>query len=445
VSAEEGQGSTQEKAGSGWALYRQPLALRMLAFGFSSGLPYLLVFGTLSFRLREAGVERSTIGFLSWILLAYGFKWTWAPLVDRLPLPVLGRWLGKRRSWILLAQVAIGAGLVAMAVLDPRTQLFALAAAAVFTAFASATQDIALDAWRIESAPAGGQAALAAVYQLGYRVGMIWAGAGALGLAAHASQGTSGYEAGAWLAAYATMALSVLPAMLATLSAREPVPTGVGGATPQGAHSIARWAANIAELFLDLVRRYRWHALGLLALISVYRMPSIVMGVMANAFYQEIGFTKDQVAWVSKVYGVAMALAGGMVAGAWAPRIGLRRLLFIAAAASSASILPYALIAQTGPDVRLLVLTISVDNFVEGVAGTCFIAFLSSLTRAGFSATQYALLSSLAVLLPKIVAGFSGVAVDHVGYANFFLACAGAGVLTLFLLALVLRRLPEAN
>jgi PAT family beta-lactamase induction signal transducer AmpG len=431
----------------GWSFYRQPLALRMLAFGFSSGLPYLLVFGTLSFRLREAGIDRSTIGFLSWVLLAYAFKWAWAPVVDRVALPLLTRRLGRRRAWLLLAQVGIAAGLASMAVLDPRTQLFALAAAAVFTAFAAATQDIALDAWRIESAPPESQAALAAVYQVGYRIGWIWAGAGALWIAQAASSESApsqgAYEAGAWLAAYGAMALSALAALLVTLTAPEGAMAPAAAVAPGGANPFARWTVAIVEPFLDLVRRYRWHALGLLALISVYRMPSIVMGVMANAFYKDVGFTKGEVAAVSKVYGVAMALAGAAVAGVWVPRVGLRRMLFLAAAASSATILPYVLIANTGHDLRLLVLTISADNFAEGVAGTCFIAFLSGLTRAGFSATQYALLSSIALLLPKLVAGFSGVAVDRVGYPAFFTACSLGGLASLVLLALVLRSLPD--
>jgi PAT family beta-lactamase induction signal transducer AmpG len=455
VNGKDGASSGVTKA-RGWRIYRQPAMLRMLALGFSAGLPYLLVFGTLSFRLREAGIERSTIGFLSWILLAYAFKWAWAPVVDRLHLPFLTRRLGKRRAWLLLAQCCVAAGLLAMAVFDARTNLFLLASAALFTAFASATQDIALDAFRIESAPPGEQAALAAAYQVGYRLGMIWAGAGAFWLAASVARDPQAYDSAAWTLSYLVMAVSMLPGALAALWTREAPGQAQGAAGIAPEHSVrgtpgsgeasggaGGWVLSYVDPFVELVRRYRWHALGLVALISFYRMPSIVMGIMANVFYRDIGFTKDEVALVAKFAGVWMSLLGGGLAGVWVPRFGLRPMLFVAAAASSASILFYALIATTGPDLRLLALAISADNFSEGVAGTAFIAFLSGLTRAGFSATQYALLTSIAVFLPKIVAGFSGMAVDRLGYAAFFCTCSAIGLVTLVLLALVLRTLPD--
>ena len=206
-------------------VYLEPASWRMLCLGFSAGLPLLLVLGTLSFRLREAGIDRSTIGFLSWVGLAYGFKWVWSPLVDRMPLPLLTRWLGRRRSWLLLAQATVVAGLVGMALLDPQVALEPVVWCALVVAFGSATQDIALDAFRIESADAQHQAALAATYQTGYRLAMIWAGAGVLWIAAWAQgEQATGYAQSAWQAAYLVMALSMLPGMLTVIFSREPAP-----------------------------------------------------------------------------------------------------------------------------------------------------------------------------------------------------------------------------
>ncbi len=419
---------------SAWRVYRDPRVARMLALGFAAGLPLLLIYGTLSFRLREAGIDRATIGFLSWIALVYAFKWTWAPLVDRLDIPVLGARLGHRRAWLLAAQCAAAGGLLCMARLDAKTQLPLLTASALFTAFASATQDIALDAYRIESAPPELQGALAAAYQTGYRIGMIWAGAGTLWLAARAAPTPGGYHPAAWTSAYGVMAASMITGMLAVL------------ATPYHAKPVSRRhgtpAPGILAPFMDLAHRYRHHAFALLGLVATYRLANIVMGVMANPFYHDIGFTKDQVAAVSKVYGLAMAILGGFVGGAMTARHGITRMMWIAAIFSSASILLYAWLAARGANLTLLVVAVSTDNFAEGIAGTVFIAFLSALTRSEYSATQYAALSSLTLLLPKFIAGFSGVAVNAVGYPAFFAACAASGGAALGFLWIVARVSP---
>src|SRR5450830_1426628 len=207
-----------------WLVYTEAATLRMLLLGFSAGLPLLLVFGTLSFWLREAGIDRTTIGYLSWVGLAYGFKWLWAPLVDRLPIPLLTRWLGRRRSWLLLSQLAIMAGLVAMSFNDPQVALQPVVWGALAVTFGSATQDVALDAFRIESANIDRQAALAAAYQTGYRLAMIWAGAGVLWVAARAEVvGVVGYQHGAWQTAYLVMAASMLPGVLTVLLSPEPL------------------------------------------------------------------------------------------------------------------------------------------------------------------------------------------------------------------------------
>ncbi|HOB66118.1 MAG TPA: AmpG family muropeptide MFS transporter, partial [Ottowia sp.] len=259
-------------------IYLQPASLRMLALGFSAGLPLLLVLGTLSFRLREAGVDRGTIGHLSWVGLAYGFKWVWAPLVDRLPLPGLTRWLGRRRSWLLLAQLGVAAGLVGMALADPRVSLTAVVWCALAVAFASATQDIALDAYRIESAPTQQQPALAATYQTGYRLAMIWAGAGVLWLAARAQGQAAGYDHAAWQLAYVVMAASMAVGVLTVLLSPEPAPRPLARARSAG-----EWVRSaLVEPFADFFRRYQWQAALILALIAIYRISDVVMGIMAN-------------------------------------------------------------------------------------------------------------------------------------------------------------------
>jgi PAT family beta-lactamase induction signal transducer AmpG len=418
-------------------VYREPAALRMLFLGFAAALPLVLIYGTLSFRLREAGVSRPTIGFLSWVALLYMLKFFWAPLLDRVPIPLLTRRMGRRRSWLLLAQASVIVGLLLMAQFDPQRDLSALTACALFTAFAGATQDIALDAYRIESAAADRQAALAATYQIGYRLGMIWAGAGALWIAARAA-GTDAYRHEAWATSYTVMAVSMLVGMFAVLLSSE----APANKEDRGPDTLMAKARSLLEPFADFIRRYRWHAALLLALVSSYRFANIVMGVMANPFYHDIGFTKEQVAAVSKIYGVFMALVGGFIGGAMTLRFGIARMMWGAALAASSSILLYAAVAQSGPDLTLLIVAVSADNFAEGISGAVFIAFLSGLTNRAYSATQYALLSSVTLAVPKIVAGFSGVAVDTFGYAAFFYGCAASGTIALVLLWLTQRYVP---
>ncbi|MET0166951.1 MAG: AmpG family muropeptide MFS transporter, partial [Vicinamibacterales bacterium] len=274
-------------------VYAEPATLRMFFLGFSAGLPLLLVLGTLSFRLREVGIDRTTIGYLSWVGLAYGFKWAWAPLVDRLPLPWLTRTLGRRRSWLLASQLAIISGLIAMALMNPLDGLHALVWFALIVAFASATQDIALDAYRIESAAVEKQAALAAMYQTGYRLATIWAGAGVLWIAARAAGDVSGEASqasvqisSAWTTAYLAMAVSMLVGVIAVFLAPEPVRSEARDVVAVEEHELAqRLAAErgvsipaarmlawlqtaVVGPFADFIRRFRWHALLLLALIA---------------------------------------------------------------------------------------------------------------------------------------------------------------------------------
>ena len=419
-----------------WRVYLEPASLRMLALGFSAGLPLLLVLGTLSFRLREAGIDRTTIGYLSWVGLAYGFKWCWAPLVDRLPLPGLTTTLGRRRGWLLLSQAAIILGLVGMAMADPRQTLGPIVWCALVVAFGSATQDIALDAFRIESADTQRQAALAATYQTGYRLAMIWAGAGVLWIAARAEVAQAGnYQQAAWMTAYLVMAGSMLVGVLTVLLSREPVRREL-----PPARNLAEWLRGaLVEPFADFLARYRWQAALILGLIAVYRISDVVMGIMANPFYVDMGYTKDEVAAVTKVYGVIMTLAGAFLGGALSMKFGVMRVLMLGAILSAASNLLFAWLGGRGHDVTALIFVSSADNLSSGIASAAFIAYLSSLTNVNYSATQYALFSSMMLLAPKWLAGFSGKYVDAFGYTHFFTATALLGVPVLLLVWLAAR------
>ena len=422
-------------------VYLEPASLRMLSLGFSAGLPLLLVFGTLSFWLREAGIDRTTIGFLSWVGLAYGFKWVWSPLVDRMPIPWLTRTLGRRRSWLLASQAVIMLALVSMAMTDPQQSLAPVVWCAIAVAFGSATQDIALDAFRIESADTEHQAALAATYQTGYRLAMIWSGAGALWIAARAEIPSAAagvaapYQHGPWQIAYLVMAVPMLPGVLTVLFSQEPFQRAIAPSK-----NIGEWLRGaLVEPFADFIGRYRWQAALILGLIATYRISDVVMGIMANPFYVDMGFSKDEVAAVTKVYGVAMTLVGAFVGGILSLRIGVMRVLMLGAILSAASNLLFAWLSTRGHDVTALVWVVSADNLAGGIASSAFIAYLSSLTNVQYSATQYALFSSMMLLLPKFVAGFSGKYVDAFGYADFFTSTALLGVPVLILVALASR------
>ena len=416
-------------------VYLEWPSVRMFFLGFSAGLPLLLVLGTLGFWLREAGIDRSTIGYLSWVALFYAGKWLWAPLVDRVPILFLTKRLGRRRSWLLFAQALIIFGLVGMATTDPKQNLEPIVWFALLVAFGSATQDIALDAFRIESAKAQYQAALAASYQTGYRLAMIWAGAGALWLAARAETTTGIYLAEAWQFAYLCMALSISVGVITTLLSPEPQAVLL----PK-ARSAGQWLQQtLIQPFADFISRYRWQAFLILGLIAIYRISDVVMGIMANPFYVDMGYTKDEVAAVTKVFGVIMTLVGAFLGGLLTMRLGVMRVLFLGGVLSAASNLLFAWLSTRGHDLNGLVWVISADNLSSGIASAAFIAYLSSLTNVQYSATQYALFSSMMLLLPKWLAGFSGVYVDTFGYEHFFIATSLIGIPVLILITLAIR------
>jgi PAT family beta-lactamase induction signal transducer AmpG len=420
--------------------YTQWRTLRMLGLGFSAGLPLLLILGTLSFWLREAGINRTTIGFLSWIGLMYGFKWVWAPLVDRLPIPFLSQRVGRRKSWLLLAQLLVIVGLLGMTQADPVLNLSILVWSALLVAFGSATQDIALDAFRIESASAEEQGVLAAAYQTGYRLAMIWAGAGALWLAARAQGESTGYDLNAWHVAYGWMAASMLPGLLIVLISKESAPAS-SKTSPK--NPLAWLKEAFLQPFAEFIGRYGWYAVLILALIAVYRISDIVMGIMANPFYVDMGYTKDEVAATSKVFGVIMTLVGAFIGGGLTIRFGILRILMVGAFLSAVSNLLFAWLATIGHDVYGLIFVISADNLSSGIASAAFIAYISSLTNIQYSATQYALFSSMMIIVPKWLAGFSGMFVDHFGYQQFFVFTAIIGMPVFVLIYLVEKYAPK--
>ncbi|WP_415896712.1 AmpG family muropeptide MFS transporter [Neptuniibacter sp. QD72_48] len=433
-------------------IYLHPRAITLLFFGFSSGLPILLVFGTLSFWLREAGVERSLITYFSWVGLAYGFKWLWAPLVDRLSLPLLSTWLGRRRSWLLLSQIMLIIGLTGLAFSNPHENLQYMALLALVVAFSSATQDIVIDAYRIESAGERLQAAMAATYMAGYRIAMIVAGAGALAIAAWTSISPESYDINSWKYAYLIMASLMLIGMITTFLVKEPASVEMDTETLEQQQKIIEFTQRNAHLpdfisrflgwayiaiacpFIDFVRRYGMQALIILALIGTYRISDVILGIIANVFYVDMGFTKEEIAQIIKIYGVVMTIVGAGLGGILVNRFGVRKILFLGALLVSLTNLLFAWLATLGNDTTALTIVISLDNLSGGIATAAFVAYLSSLTNIQYSATQYALFSSMMLLFPKFLGGFSGGFVDSFGYPWFFTAVAIIGLPVLILI-----------
>ncbi|HMO30895.1 MFS transporter [Enterovirga sp.] len=397
----------------------------MLALGFSCGLPFLLVAGTFTARLATADIDIKAIGLFAYLLLPYSFKFLWAPVVDALDLPVLSRLLGRRRAWMVLSQICVGLALLAMAAADPLSSLGALGVAAFLMAFSAATQDIVIDAWRIESVPVERQGLMLASYQLGYRLALITAGAGALVLVSHVAgpDASKAAMSEGWRAAYLAMAGLMLVGITASLLAPAPPE-----AAKSGPREPFRFGHAVAAPVADLYRREGPRLLAVLALVAFYRLPDFVSGVMANPFYIRMGYSLPEIAAVSKLYGIWIGMLGAFVGGWAIVRYGLFPVLVVGAIAGAASNLAFSWLAMGQPEVWRLIIAISVDNFSGTFAGTALMAYMSGLTGIGFAATQYALLSSLYALPGKLVSGLSGFMVAAWGFPVFFAATAAIGI-----------------
>ena len=422
------------------ASLRQPKVAVMLALGFSSGLPFFLSSNTLGYWLRDAGTRLAAIGFLSWVGLAYSLKFLWAPFIDRVDAPVVGR-LGRRRGWMIVSQVLVAAGLIGLSATGLRFGLTIVGVLALVVAFSSSTQDIVVDAWRIEAASDSDELGLlSAAYQLGYRAAIIVNEALILILANHFG----------WPMSYATMAALMAVGVGATLVASEPLRAQEGFQSKAAAAPL--WSLRgafdaVIGPFSEFFRAHGWIALLMLAMISFYRLPEFVMGPMATPYYHDLGLSKDAVGAVRASVGLAAAVLGIAAGGFSALRFGYFKTLVAGAIIQSLVIASFATLAYVGPDIRLFSAVMFVDDFGLSFAGVALVTYMSTLTSLGYTATQYALLSSAYTYLGKFAKGFSGVAVEHLavgrtlleGYALFFI---GAGLLgaPALVLCLVLAR-----
>ena len=432
-------------------MYGRPRVIGMSFLGFSAGLPFLLVFSTLSAWLRDSGLALSTIGFFSWIGITYSIKVFWAPVVDRAPIFILTDRMGKRRSWMLSAQLLIALGLAGMALSDPQSQLQQLALFALLVAFGSATQDITIDAYRIEAVDKFLQGAMAASYVFGYRVALLVAGAGAFYIAA----------AETWQYAYFSMACLMGIGMITTLIIAEPAhpaSESAGQLETELAHKlgldkdggrIARLAAwftgAVISPFVEFFKRNGLLALLILLLIGTFRLSDITMGVMANPFYLDLGFSKIEIANVTKVFGFFMTILGAGLGGIFVLRYGIYKPLLLGAILVPITNLFFVWLAVSAPDLVNLAIVISVDNLSGGFATSAFIAYLSSLTNTTYTATQYALFSSLMTLPAKIIGGFSGIVVEAAGYAYFFLYAGLLGAPALLLIIYLMKNSADKS
>ena len=389
--------------------FAQPAALTMFFFGFTSGLPFLLVGGTLSAWLKDSGVSLEDIGLMSLAGLAYSVKFLWSPAVDRVRLPLLGKLLGQRRSWLLLAQIVLALSLLLMSMITPQGPALFFVGIIVIAAFAGATQDVVVDAYRIEIAPEEVQGALAATYTLGYRIALLGSGAFALILADHLP----------WPTVYQVMALAVVGVMLVTVLAREPEQTKVMVRATSIAQAIED---SMIGPFRDFFRRYSgWLGIGLLVFIGLFKISDQMLGVMALPFYLDSGFTKTEIGAISKLFGVWVGIAGAFLGGAVVVRLGIQKTLLIAMILGGVSNLLYLLLSVNHGNLVIFTAVIGGENLAGGFLGTAAVAWLSSLVNREYTATQYALFSSLVTLPGKLIGGVSGFMVTSMGYEGFFI------------------------
>ena len=421
----------------------EPKVAAMLLLGFSSGLPFFLSSNTLAYWLRDAGTALSAIGFLSWVGLAYSFKFLWAPIIDRVDAPLAGV-LGRRRGWMLVSQLLVGAGLLAMSIIGLSAGLVAIGSFALLVAFSSSTQDIVVDAWRIEVASNGDELGLlSSAYQLGYRVAILITEALILIIANHFG----------WQFSYGVMAALMGVGIVATFIAMEPrrAPADARSHATAPLTTVRGMVDAIVSPFVEFFRAHGSLAVLMLAMISFYQLPDYISGPMYNPYYHDLGLSKDVVGAVRASVGTIATVVGIAAGGLAAVRFGYLWTLIAGVIMKSSVIAAFAALAWLGPDVRLFSAVMFADNFGIGFAGVALVTYMSTLTSVGYTATQYALLSSAYTYVGKFAKGFSGVIVEHLaagrtlldGYALFFIGCGLLGIPALAL-CLVLARKQQA-
>jgi len=415
---------------------RQPKVAVMLALGFSSGLPFLLTANTFGYWLRDEGTSLLAIGFISWVGFAYAFKVYWSPLVDRLDLPLFGR-LGRRRGWMLLCQLLVTIGLVGMAIVGTSGGLVAVGAFALLTAFASATQDIAIDAWRIEAASDPDEVGLmTSAAQLGYRIALLVTDALVIAMAARIG----------WPLSYGAMAVLMAICMVAVFFAFEPVRADVVLESKPPLWTRRGFLDAAIGPFVDFFAKHKAAGLVMLLMVALYRLPDFVMGPMYNPYYHDLGLTKDTVAFVRGMFGLVAVFAGIAGAGLSVVRLGMMPTLIVGLVLEGIGTAAFALLS-VHPEPALFAAVMALDSFAQAYAGVALVTYMSSLTSLGYTATQYALLSSTYALLGKFLKGFSGAAVDALtptqgllgAYATAFVATGLTAIPALVLVALLWR------
>ena len=468
-------------------IYKDIRVVRLLILGFSSGLPILLIFSTLSLWLKSAGIDRSTITLFSWAGLAYSFKFLWAPVIDKIPIPMLTKKLGHRKSWLILSQLLLITLLITLGFIDPKYNLLLMAIIIVCIGFSSATQDAMVDTYRIESAPPELQSAMSGIYIVGYRLGMIVAGAGSLFLASFFGGDEQFYNQNAWQKTYMVMAVLQSIGLICTLISPEPVSKRIlldnfkdrfklinvffvsiilfiliynyfpiikfEDPLTRGLFTFLKLSTALSGMILvfifstkihyvkddvilstfwdpikSFIKKYGSMATVILVIIGLYRIADIVMGVVANLFYSDMGYTLNQIATISKFWGLIATILGGLIGGILASRYNNYSILLLGAILAATTNILFAILATLEPKVFYLMIVIIADNLSAGIASVAFVAFLSSLTSINFTTSQYALFTSLMLFFPKIIGGYSGTIVVGFGYVNFFIATAAMGL-----------------
>ena len=481
-------------------IYKDIRVIRLLILGFSSGLPILLIFSTLSLWLKSAGIDRSTITLFSWAGLAYSFKFLWAPVMDKIPITFLTNKFGHRKSWLIISQLMLIISLAMVGFIDPKYNLSLMAIIIVFIGFSSATQDAMVDTYRIESAPKKLQSAMSGIYIVGYRLGMIAAGAGSLILASSFGGDEKLYNVEAWQKTYMIMALLQGIGLICTLMSPEPNSKRVllndfkdrlkliniffisilafiliynifpvikfDDPLTKGLLTISKFISAFSAMLLvfvistrtkyinnyvlvstfwdpldNFVKKYGTMAIVILIIIGFYRIADIVMGVVANLFYSDKGYTLNQIATFSKFWGLIATIFGGLLGGILASRYNNYSILLLGAILAAATNLLFALLVILEPKTTYLMIVIIADNLSGGIASVAFVAFLSSLTNINFTTSQYALFTSFMLFFPKIIAGYSGLFVVNFGYLNFFISTALMGLPVIILIVVFKNKL----